>query len=49
MPAKAGIHDWIPASAGMTHFSASDGQLTHYRPLRLLCFGRLSGHIEIWR
>jgi hypothetical protein len=22
--------DWIPASAGMTNFSAADGKLTHY-------------------
>ena len=43
---EAGIHslikanaverafDWIPASAGMTDFSASDGKLAHY-PNRL--------------
>jgi hypothetical protein len=42
MPAKAGIHlssrltaegaglAWIPASAGMTNFSASDGKLIPY-------------------
>ena len=39
------VFDWIPASAGMTDFSASDGKLAHYRSPRLSCICRtLIGH-----
>jgi hypothetical protein len=32
------VFGWIPASAGMTDFSASDGKLAHYRSPSLVLY-----------